>query len=112
MALKDLLADARRARGASLRDVERATGISNAYVSQLETGAVTEPSPKKLLALAEFYGVSYNALMGACGYLAKEGAQDVDSSASFMGEVLSVDESSAMAAFLHELRRRRRNKSR
>jgi len=109
--LQDLLSEARRVKGVSLREVERATGISNAYVSQLETGAVAEPSPRKLLALSEYFGISYGLLMNACGYVLPEQRMDMQNSATeFMGERLTIDESAAVAAFLHELRRRRGRK--
>ena len=34
---------ARQVRGESLRDVEAATGISNAYLSQIENGEIKDP---------------------------------------------------------------------
>lgn len=34
----------RRHRGASMRQVEKETGVSNAFISQLETGKVTDMS--------------------------------------------------------------------
>lgn len=104
--LQNLLGMARRARGATLREVERATGISNAYLSQLETGAVNEPSPKKLEALANYFGIPYEALMKACGYPVSgqsSGEEGYDGS-HFMGQRLTHEESAALAAFLHHLR--------
>ena len=53
----------------SLRKVESETGVSNPYLSQLERGVVTNPSPNKLLALADYYGASYMDLLGHAGYL-------------------------------------------
>ena len=55
--------------GLTLREVEARTGISNAFVSQLETGKGGNPSPHALRKLAECYSVSYVALMEAAGYL-------------------------------------------
>jgi HTH-type transcriptional regulator, competence development regulator len=106
--LQELLAEARRVKGVSLRDVERATGVSNAYLSQMETGAVAEPSPRKLQALAEYYGMSYGVLMNSCGYSVTGGKTPPrsDAGVSFMGEELTPQESAAVAAFIHELRRR------
>ena len=52
----------------SLRQVEDETDISNAYVSQLERGLATNPSPSKLHKLAECYGCSYIKLMELAGY--------------------------------------------
>ena len=55
--------------GSSLRQVEKNTGISNAYLSQLETGSTVNPSPQVLHSLADYYGVPYESLMEAAGYL-------------------------------------------
>ena len=55
--------------GLTLRAVESRTGISNSYLSQLEGGAVRQPSPKHLLQLAEAYGASYEDLMTLAGYV-------------------------------------------
>jgi transcriptional regulator with XRE-family HTH domain len=59
----------REIHGYSLRKVEEATGISNAYLSQLERGDAAKPSPEKLARLAEFYKVTYEQLMELAGYL-------------------------------------------
>jgi transcriptional regulator with XRE-family HTH domain len=66
-----LLADLRKAKGLSLRQVEEATDkeVSNAYVSQLENGKIKKPSPNVLHSLAEVYVVPYEALMERAGYL-------------------------------------------
>jgi transcriptional regulator with XRE-family HTH domain len=59
----------RKSLGHKLRFVEMQTGISNAYLSQLETGKAENPSPPMLKKLADLYGTSYEALMQAAGYL-------------------------------------------
>lgn len=48
----------------TLRALEARSGISNAYLSQLETGKIKEPSLKKLRAIAAAYGVSVSTLVG------------------------------------------------
>ena len=63
------LRNLRLKKGVSLRKVESETGVSNPYLSQLERGVVTNPSPNKLLALADYYGASYMDLLGYAGYL-------------------------------------------
>lgn len=63
----------REVHGYSLRQVEEATGVSNAYLSQLERGAAARPSPHKLAKLADFYKVAYEQLMELAGYLAPFG---------------------------------------
>jgi transcriptional regulator with XRE-family HTH domain len=69
--LGSLLVDLRTAKGLSLREVEQATGkaVSNAYLSQLETGKISKPSPKVLHSLAEVYAIPYESLMEKAGYL-------------------------------------------
>jgi transcriptional regulator with XRE-family HTH domain len=75
----------------SLRDVEEATGISNAYVSQLERGQATGPSPHKLYKLAEFYDTSYEALMRAAGYIREEGEGEEEKPGPFEMQLMSLD---------------------
>jgi transcriptional regulator with XRE-family HTH domain len=52
----------------SLRDVQARTGISNAYLSQLETGKAESPAPPVLQKLASLYGVPYDDLLTVAGY--------------------------------------------
>ena len=53
----------------SLREVEEATGISNAYLSQLENDKIQKPSPHFLHKLAALYDLDYEHLMEAAGYM-------------------------------------------
>ena len=62
----------KRLRGeASIRAVQRLSGISNAYLSQIEKGN-RHPGPRVLRRLASLYGVDVRALMRGAGYLDKE----------------------------------------
>lgn len=45
----------RKEKGLTLRDVEKSTGISNAYLSQLETGKIKSPGYNIVKALYELY---------------------------------------------------------
>lgn len=59
----------REQKSVSLIDVEKATGISNAYLSQLETGARRRlPTPERLHALGDYYDVSVKELLEKAGY--------------------------------------------
>ncbi len=58
----------RKERKLTLRDVEREIGISNAYLSQLETEKIEQPSPKILHKLSNLYGISYEKLLNLTGY--------------------------------------------
>ncbi|GAI56064.1 unnamed protein product, partial [marine sediment metagenome] len=53
----------------SLRNVERLTGVSNAYLSQIEQAKRPPPHPNILKKLASVFGVSVYELMAAAGYL-------------------------------------------
>ena len=65
----------RRLRGnRSLRGVQRLTGISNAYLSQVEKGD-RRPGPKVLSRLAALYGVRLQELLRRAGHLDIEGEE-------------------------------------
>ena len=93
-------------KGATLRQVETDTGISNAYLSQLENEKAAQPSPRVLHKLAEYYGVAYTKLMEIAGYLetpsVTQGAGILKVSAAnaaLMGN-LTPDEEDALVAML------------
>lgn len=47
--------DLRKQKGLTLREVENITGISNAYLSQLETGKIKSPSHDTVCKLLNLY---------------------------------------------------------
>jgi len=94
----------------SLRAVEAATNnvVSNAYLSQLETGKITKPSPHILLALSQAYGIPYEAVMQRAGYF--PASQEISSGerqakvATFLGDTLTTEEEDALLTYLRFLR--------
>jgi len=67
--LGDFLKKLRERKGVSLKKVEDDTGISNAYISQLETGVRKKlPNADRLKALADYYNVSIQQLLEKAGY--------------------------------------------
>lgn len=108
--LANLLADLRTAKGLSLREVEEATGkaVSNAYLSQLETGKIQKPSPNVLHSLAEVYAVPYEALMEKAGYLLppEGGAGQRRKLAVFAIDDLTAEEEEQLLKYLAFLRSR------
>jgi transcriptional regulator with XRE-family HTH domain len=61
----------------SLREVQELCGVSNAYLSQIESGKrKNAPQPKILEKLAEAYRVSFNELLIAAGYLKPKDARE------------------------------------
>ena len=112
--LGQYLRDARMALGLSLRDVEHATGneVSNAYLSQLETGKVKKPSPHVLYALSLALSVPYDELMQRAGYIVSQD-QRADTAkhgrtATYSIDNLSADEEEALRDHLAYIRWRRR----
>jgi transcriptional regulator with XRE-family HTH domain len=99
------LAGLRAATGLSLRQVEEATEkeVSNAYLSQLENGRISRPSPNILHALAVVYNASYEDLMTRAGYVST--ANQVLNKrhgkvAAFAIGNLTPDEEKALLAYL------------
>ncbi|MCD1259124.1 helix-turn-helix transcriptional regulator [Paenibacillus athensensis] len=65
----DKLKDLRKLRGFTIRDLAARSGVSAAYISQLENGNRGVPSPEVLMKLSEGLNVSYAELMEIAGYL-------------------------------------------
>lgn len=57
MVLGELIAIARECKGWSQRDLEKASGVSNALISQIETGKVKDPGFSTVVRLTEVLGV-------------------------------------------------------
>lgn len=108
------LAAIRKDRGYSLRHVEDLTkkAVSNAYLSQVESGKIQQPSPNILHALASAYKINYEQLMGMAGYIPagkKRGGGTPKSSA--LAELnLSPDEEVELLEYL-QFRRAQKEKS-
>ncbi|MHC5673124.1 helix-turn-helix domain-containing protein [Nostoc sp.] len=110
------LANLRAAKGLTLREVEEATGkeVSNAYLSQLEHGKISKPSPNILYSLASVYGVSYETLMEKAGYITgqqqRTGNEKHGKAATFAIDNLTADEEAALLDYLGYLRSKRPKK--
>lgn len=70
--LGQTLKDTRLAIPFTLRQVEEAAGISNAYLSQLENDKIKKPSANVLYKLSSLYNVSIEVFLIAAGII-KEG---------------------------------------
>jgi transcriptional regulator with XRE-family HTH domain len=106
--LGEFLKACRSSEQLSLRDVERQVGISNAYVSQIESGKIRNPSPNVLHKLASLYRVPYRELMHLAGYPVPE--TDKASSARLAARIgpLTREEEDELVDYLAFLRARRR----
>jgi HTH-type transcriptional regulator, competence development regulator len=104
------LKTARELRKLSLREVEEATGISNAYLSQLENDKIKKPSPHFLHKLASIYDIGYELLMDAAGYVQRkaEGGPKTLAGAALFSKKLSAEEEEELARYLTFLRARKK----
>jgi transcriptional regulator with XRE-family HTH domain len=106
--LGSFLAATRRAKGLSLREVEGKTGISNAYLSQLETGKIREPSPVTLHKLAETYSTSYANLLHVAGYpVPGRGEKALSGGLAARIGPVTTEEEKALTEYLEFLRAKR-----
>ncbi len=89
----------------TLREAEEASGVSNAYLSQLEQGKIAKPSPPFLHKLAAAYQVSYETLMERAGYVEKGKTPRLTGRlATFASEKLTPDEEQELLKFLGYIR--------
>jgi transcriptional regulator with XRE-family HTH domain len=111
--LGTLLATSRKRKNLTLRAVEKATGISNAYLSQLENGDVQQPSPVMLAKLADLYEVPYATMLEYAGYRVPRSSGTAPSQA-FAARIGSVseDEETALLEYLDFLRTKRKRELR
>lgn len=70
--LGEILKMSREGMGLTLRQVEESTGISNAYMSQLENGKIKKPSANVLYKLHSLYGVKLEELFRASQIITTE----------------------------------------
>lgn len=112
--LGQYLASIRLDRDLSLRQVEEMTNkeVSNAYLSQLETGKIQQPSPNVLNTLATIYKIDYVRLMELAGYLPAAKARDVTQRhgriPTFAEHNLTPEEEGEMLQYLKYLRTKNR----
>lgn len=58
MRIGELIAIGRECKGVTLRQLEKESGISNALISQIETGKVKDPGFSTVVRLCEALGIS------------------------------------------------------
>lgn len=108
--LGQFLKTVREDKNLSLRSVERSTGISNPYLSQLEGDKIKRPSPIVLHKLSDLYKISYATLLSLAGYPVpgdRSNATNQTGLAARIGHV-TTDEEEALVEYLEFLRARRR----
>lgn len=58
MRLGELIAIARECKGWTLRDLEKHCGVSNAYLSQIETNKIKDPGFSSVVRIIDALGIS------------------------------------------------------
>jgi transcriptional regulator with XRE-family HTH domain len=74
------LRDLRKLKGFTIRELADRSGVSAAYISQLENGNRGIPSPDVLMKFSEGLNISYSELMQIAGYLESQTDHEVRSS--------------------------------
>jgi len=107
--LGERLRESRKAKGLSLREVERRSGINSGYLSQLERNEIANPTPSVLNKVATAYSEPFVVLMRWAGYV-EEDPNGLSSNAqralSVLGDDFTEDELSAIKAVLDVIRKR------
>jgi transcriptional regulator with XRE-family HTH domain len=115
LTLGQYLASIREDRGFTLREVEEATNkeVSNAYLSQIETGKIQQPSPNVLHSLADIYDIDYTQLMEMAGYITQTRPRKQNQRhgrlATFAEHHLTPDEESELMDYLKFIRGRKKS---
>jgi transcriptional regulator with XRE-family HTH domain len=109
LTLADFLRARRKDLSLTLRDVEQKTGLSNAYLSQVENGKIAQPSPSSLSKIAEAYNLSFGRLMELAGHptATQTGKKTMVFRRLGRVEELTEDEEIELADYLTFLRTRR-----
>lgn len=118
--LGQYLWDLRQAAQMSLREVEEAAEVSNAYVSQLETGKIVKPSPDILHRLAEAYTTrlpkkspvsnAFERMMELAGHILPEKKKPSARAGrlpTFAAEALTAEEEDELLRYLAFIRMRK-----
>ena len=90
----------------TLRQVEEATGISNAYLSQLENDKIKKPSANVLYKLSSIYNIELNTLLSAAGIIQEttEARSRLLNNVALSADGLTKDEEEELLKYLKYLR--------
>lgn len=106
--LGDALKQARAFKKLALRAVENITGISNAYLSQLENDKIKKPSADILHKLATTYNLDFNHLLHIAGLVEKTTKDNVSfGQFVFSKDNLSKEEEDELINYLQFMRQRK-----
>jgi len=103
------LKDSRELIPLTLRQVEEATGISNAYLSQLENDKIKKPSANVLYKLASIYNIELDSLLVASGIIEKQSPKKSKllNTIALSAETMTSEEEQALLDYLRFLRHKK-----
>ncbi len=97
----------------TLREVQETTGISNAYLSQLENGKINRPSANVLYQLSNEYEVELDVLLEAANIIEKRKTpsrqSELQRKISFYADKFSQEEENEIMDFIEYLRYKNKN---
>lgn len=67
--MMEMIKNARKAKGLTLRELSEKSGLSNPYISQLETGKIKNPSAVALYRLAGILEIDFDSIMVEYGFV-------------------------------------------
>ena len=93
----------------TLRQVEEATDISNAYLSQLENDKIAKPSANVLYKLSNIYNVELDTLLAAAGIIGKTSSNKLLNAVALSSDSsLTKEEEEALLAYLRFIRQKQK----
>lgn len=107
--LGETLKNARKGLSLKLREIEDETGISNAYLSQLENDKIAKPSASILYKLAAAYKIELNDLLIAAGIITRRPEEqsemsELEKEIAFYKSHLTEDEQRQVVTFMKFLK--------
>ncbi len=103
----DELKNIRETKKLTLREVEELSGVSNAYLSQLENNKIKKPSANTLYKLAIAYGIDFDLLLERAGIIERQVEERTSKSISsyaLYSEDLTTAEENELLKYLKYLR--------
>lgn len=111
-AIGAVLRRAREHHQLSLREVERRTGRSSAYLSQVERSLIRQPDPVVLLELAEMYRLNFLTLARWAGWASEPESpnESANSATRLVRQILELDDEqrTRVMSYIQELTRKAR----
>ncbi|HNV46205.1 MAG TPA: response regulator [Spirochaetota bacterium] len=83
---------ARKRTAITIREAEKRSGVSNAYLNQIENGRIKRPSPDILGKIGALYDLPYDVLLHKAGYSLPDFKTDEDAERDRCYRILIIDD--------------------